>query len=139
MVEAVALLENLNRRGVRLTANPPKLIAEPSHLLTDADRREIRRYKPELLALLADESGPATAGLTPAQSIIETCRAYGVALGIDPANGDLVVGKAGAKADQPSQPWPSLLRAIEAHLEEVAALVEAGWTLRADFGNEANA
>jgi len=43
-----------------------------------------------------------------------------------------VVGKAGAKADEPTQ-WPSLLVAIEAHLEAVAALVEGGWTLRADF------
>jgi hypothetical protein len=45
----------------------------------------------------------------------------------------LVVGRAGAKADEPSQPWPSLIRAIEAHLEAVARLVEAGWTVRAEF------
>ena len=69
----------------------------------------------------------------PAHSIIATCQRYGVALRIDETTGDLVVGKVGAKADQSSQPWPSLLTAIEAHLEAVAALVEEGWSLRADF------
>jgi hypothetical protein len=53
MIEAVTLLENLTRRGVRLTPKPPKLIAEPSSLLTDADRAAIRAHKPRLLALLA--------------------------------------------------------------------------------------
>jgi hypothetical protein len=67
-----------------------------------------------------------------AQSIIATCREHGVALRID-KNGDLVVGLAGAKANEPTQPWPSLLIELEAHLEEVARLVEAGWTLRVDF------
>jgi hypothetical protein len=68
----------------------------------------------------------------PAYSILETCQRYGVALRIDKA-GDLVVGKCGAKADEPSQPWPELLAEIEAHLEAVARLVEAGWTLKAGF------
>ena len=68
----------------------------------------------------------------PAHSIIGTCRRYGVALRIDP-DGTLIVGKTGAKADEPTQPWPSLLIAIEAHLEAVSALVEGGWNLRADF------
>jgi hypothetical protein len=68
----------------------------------------------------------------PAWSILETCRCYGVALRIDP-DGALVVGRAGATADEPSQPWPSLLIAIEAHLEAVARLVAAGWHLSAVF------
>jgi hypothetical protein len=71
--------------------------------------------------------------LRSAHRIIATCQRYGVALRIDATTGDLVVGKAGAEADQPTQPWPSLLIAIEAHLEAVASLVEGGWTLRADF------
>ena len=33
----------------------------------------------------------------------------------------------------PSQPWPSLVRAIEAHLELVAALIKSGWTIKAGF------
>ncbi|MGC1969235.1 MAG: hypothetical protein WA673_22435, partial [Candidatus Acidiferrales bacterium] len=48
---------------------------------------------------------------------------------IDRKTGDLVVGRAGAQADEPTQPWPPLLVAIEAHLEAVAALVKAGWTV----------
>jgi hypothetical protein len=69
---------------------------------------------------------------TPGHSFVATCQRYGVALRIDP-DGTLVVGKAGAKADEPTQPWPSLLIAIEAHLDAVASLVEGGWNLRADF------
>ena len=68
----------------------------------------------------------------PAYSILETSKRYGVALRID-ENGDLVVGKAGARADEPTQPWPELLAQIEAQLESVARLVEAGWTLKAGF------
>jgi hypothetical protein len=71
--------------------------------------------------------------LPPAHTLVATCQRYGVALRIDATTGDLVVGKAGAKAHEPTQPWPSLLIAIEAHLEAVASLVEGGWTLRADF------
>jgi hypothetical protein len=58
-----------------------------------------------------------------------------VALRID-ENGALLVGKAGAKADEPSQPWPSLIMALEAHLDDVTALVKAGWTLKAGFPKE---
>lgn len=69
---------------------------------------------------------------SPAQAIVTTCWRHGVALSIAP-DGTLVVGKTGAKADEPSQAWPTLIRAIEAHLEAVAELVAAGWNLRADF------
>ncbi len=54
-MDARTLLENLTRRGVRLTAEPPKLVAEPSDLLTDEDRQAIRAYKAELLGLLAPQ------------------------------------------------------------------------------------
>jgi hypothetical protein len=69
----------------------------------------------------------------PAESIVATCQRYGVALRIDPSTGDLVVGKAGAKAEEATQPWPSLLVAIKAHFEAVASLVEAGWMLKTEF------
>jgi DNA-directed RNA polymerase subunit M/transcription elongation factor TFIIS len=69
---------------------------------------------------------------SPAHAVLATCRRYDVALRID-ADGTLVVGKAGAKARVPSQPWPSLIQAIETHLEAVAQLVATGWYLRADF------
>jgi hypothetical protein len=55
---------------------------------------------------------------TPAESIIGTCRKHGVGLAID--GDDLVVGGSG------TQPWPSLLMAIEAHRVAVAALVAQG-------------
>jgi len=71
----------------------------------------------------------ATVARSPAENIVTACQRRGVALRIDPETGDLVVGKIGAKADEPTQPWSSLLLAIEAHLESVAALVEAGWTV----------
>ena len=62
--------------------------------------------------------------LPPAHSIIAACRRYGVALRIDASTGDLMVGKAGAKAEKPTQPWPSLPIAIQAYLDVVASLVE---------------
>ena len=69
---------------------------------------------------------------TPAYSLVAVCRRYGVALRID-HDGTLVVGKAGAKAEEPTQPWSTLIRAIEAHLDAVAELVASGWSLRAEF------
>jgi hypothetical protein len=56
-------------------------------------------------------------------------------LRIDPKSGDLIVGKAGAKADEPTQPWPSLLIAVETHLDAVVALVESGWTISHSFSS----
>jgi hypothetical protein len=101
--------------------------------LTNADRQAIRAHKPELLAYLHAERTEAEYDRQAMHSIITVCEAYGVALRIDPGTSDLVVGSAGAKADEPSRPWPSLLRAIEAHPEDVARLVEAGWSLTACF------
>jgi hypothetical protein len=80
----------------------------------------------------SDGSKALPARSHPAWSIIEDCRKHGVALRID-ADGTLVVGRTGAKADEPTQPWQTLLTAIEAHADAVARLVEAGWHLRADF------
>jgi RNA polymerase subunit RPABC4/transcription elongation factor Spt4 len=104
-------------------------------VLLDAERREADRQAKRGYDF--DSTSPSYAEYVSranprAYSIIAACRRYGVALRIDP-DGTLVVGKAGAGADQPTQPWPSLLIAIEAHLEAVASLVEGGWHLRADF------
>ena len=93
--------------------------------------KEINRLETEALNSLP----PAGA---PAYSIVETCQHYRVALRIDDA-GDLVVGKAGARADAPTQPWRSLELALEAHVDEVAELIEAGWTLNAAFPNPCSA
>jgi hypothetical protein len=148
-----ALIADFSRRGIRLIPNPPKLSVEPASKLTDQDREAIRAHKSDLLACLRQQQEEAEIdrlahadGLNPdkactlpppgapAYSILETCQCYGVALRID-AHGDLVVGKAGAKADESTQPWPGLLVAIEAHLEPIARLVEAGWVLKAEVTN----
>jgi TubC N-terminal docking domain len=143
-VGAQALISNLIARGITLTPNGDSLIVRPRERLTDADREAIRQHKVELLALLTRAEQIEEAGIdrlaggdgwqpNPAESIVAACQRYGVTLRIDATTGDLVVGKAGAKADEPTQPWPSLLIAIEAHLEAVASLVEAGWTLKTEF------
>jgi len=77
MIDAAALLENLTRRRVRLTPNPPKLVAEPARLLTE-DRAAIRAFKPELLDLLA------------------AC-----------ASADTMLAPISAGATPPEKPWPS--------------------------------
>jgi hypothetical protein len=103
----------------------------------EADREAQRGYDVDCDAPshadYLEHTGQRCGCQSPARGIVATCRRYGVALRIDATTGDLVVGKAGAKADQPSQPWPSLLVALEAHLEAVATLVASGWALRAEF------
>ena len=163
MLNAAELLAALKRRGLLVDPKEGgKIIVQPADRLTDADRKAIRALKPDLLRLLSDPDESAAIitrrceasgadlatplddhapGLlneperqvTPAESIIATCQRHGVTLRIHEATGDLIVGKPGARADEPSQPWPSLLRAIEAHSEPVAALVRSGWTLKARF------
>ena len=163
MLTPAELLTELKRKGVFIEPKEGgKLVVQPADRLTDADREAIRALKPDLLRLLSGlcESAHIIARqcertetdvaadlveqvpdlinkrkrpLSPAESIVATCRHHGVVLAIDKATGDLMVGKAGARADEPSQPWPSLVRAIEAHLEPVAALVRLGWTLKAGF------
>jgi hypothetical protein len=135
-MDAHQLLSNFQARGIKLFPEGGNLAVEPASRLSDADRAAIRASKPELLRILAPASPEPG---HPAYGILETSQRYGVALRIDPATGDLVVGKASAKAEEPTQPWPSLLHALEAHLEAVARLVESGWTLTAEFPKEAAA
>jgi hypothetical protein len=156
-MDAHALLSDFRSRGIALIPNGEKLTVEPASRLTDADRAAIRAAKAELLKLLAaaglhdreeDEIDRVASGdgwrpppepRQPAYGILETCQRYGVALRIDRATGDLVVGRAGANAEEPTQPWTSLLHALETHLEAVARLVKSGWTLTAEFPREAAA
>jgi hypothetical protein len=156
-MDAHVLLSDFRSRGIELTPNGEKLTVEPASRLTDADCVAIRAAKSELLKLLAppglcdrqeDEidrvSGVEDWRRAPQQGlaaygILETCQRYGVALRIDAATGDLVVGRAGAKAEEITQPWPSLLHALETHLETVARLVDSGWTLTGEFPKEAAA
>ena len=108
----------------RIHAHKADLIA---HIRAAEEKAEIDR------SARADGWRPLPEPGHPAYSIVATCQGYGVALGIDTVSGDLVVGKPGAKWSEPSQPWRSLVIAIEAHVEAVADLVEAGWTLNARF------
>jgi hypothetical protein len=130
-VEVQLLLKNLAVRGFRLAADGQFIIVQPASLLTDDDRAAIRSHKPELLRLLSND-GPGNPNWLPAHSIVDTCRRYGVALSIDP-DGTLIVGRRGATAEEPSQPWADLVHAIEAHADVVADLVLAGWTLKTEF------
>jgi hypothetical protein len=135
-MDAHQLLTDFQARGIRLIPEGGNLAVEPAERLSDADRVAIRANKPELLRILAP---PSPEPGHPAYGILETCQRHGVALRIDPATGDLVVGTAGAKANEPTQPWPSLLHTLETHLEAVARLVESGWSLTAEFPKEAAA
>ena len=54
-----------------------------------------------------------------AAELIRTCREYGVGLKLDP-DGTLVIVSNG-------NAWRALVNAIEAHVDEVTALVAAGW------------
>lgn len=100
---------------------------------TGTDAAERLASDPTLKTEMERDTTPQ--GWTPAHSILDVCQQHGVALRID-KQGDLVVGKNGAKADEPTQAWPSLLAALEAHLEPVARLLESGWHLRANLQPE---
>jgi hypothetical protein len=54
-----------------------------------------------------------------ARSLMRTCREYGVGLRVDP-DGTLVVESNG-------KAWQSLVRAITAHADAIATLIESGW------------
>jgi hypothetical protein len=155
-VTAQGVFDELKARGVRVEPRPNgNLYLVPRDRLTPDLVEAVRQHKPELLGLLVarhcertgeDLAGyldrnpslrallerPALQGWTPAHSVVATCQCYGITLRIDP-DGTLVVGKAGAKADEPTQPRRTLLIAIDAHADAVARLVEAGWHLRTDF------
>jgi hypothetical protein len=71
------------------------------------------------------DAPPATAAEAPifetsvAKSLIRICLEHGVGLRLDP-DGALVVVSNG-------KAWRSLVNAIEAHVDAIAALVAAGW------------
>ena len=59
MGHAAELLNDLFERGVSVTAGDEgRLLVTPSAALTDADRKAIRAYKPELLSILRGENRP---------------------------------------------------------------------------------
>jgi hypothetical protein len=110
MTDLEAFIADLSARGIQLSADGADLVARPRERLTANDRETLREHKLAILELLREAEDRCA---TPAESIIATCCAYGVALSIGP-DGRLIVGGAA---------WPSLLMAIEAHREAVTALV----------------
>lgn len=121
------LLASVQNRGARLVVIDGRLKVTPPGCLPPELKSEVVKRAAEIKALLLPHPDD------PAYSLLSTCQRYGVALRIDPRSGDLVVGRAGAKADETTQPWASLLFALEAHTAAVGALVRAGWMLHADF------
>lgn len=143
-MEVAEILECARSRDIILTAERGWIAARPKGATPPDLAVAIRRHKAELLAYLtqgredleidrlaeADGWKPLPQAGAPAYSIVQTSQRHGVALRIDD-DGDLVVSRAGAKADEPTQ--RALLAEIEVNLEAVARLVESGWHLRADF------
>ncbi len=82
----------------------------------EADRIAKRGYDFDATALSHNEY----IGRTPAGALIRTCLEYGVGLRVE-ADGTLVVTSNG-------KAWRSLITAIEAHVDEVAALILNGWS-----------
>ncbi len=101
----------------------------------EAQGRDLTDYLREHAPDLLDETEHRQ--VTPAESIIATCRRHGIALTLDD-DGRLVVGKGDGSGNEPA-PWPSLSMAIEAHAEAIARLVAAGWHLQADVKATATA
>lgn len=82
----------------------------------EADRIAKRGYDHDATAPSHNEY----IGRTPAGALIRTCLEYGVGLRVE-ADGTLVVASNG-------KAWRSLIDAIEAHVDEVAALILNGWS-----------
>jgi hypothetical protein len=59
MVTISRLLADFAHRGIRLIAEPPKLIVKPASCLTDQDCEFLRTHKAEILTILSLESSPA--------------------------------------------------------------------------------
>ena len=142
----LALLAEAARRGIALYPDGHNIrYRGPKTDLADLKPR-LAAHKGELLTLLRTERNEIEIALAasdgwnplpnpghPAYSILATCQRYGVAMRLDSPTGDLVIGQTGATAEESTQPWSSLIMALEAHLEPVAALVRAGWTLKAEM------
>jgi hypothetical protein len=134
------VLTDADRRAIRvckidlikLLGDPEALAALIVHVCTrnSIDIHDFLHCNPALKAVF---DRPNDVPLSPAGSIVNSCETFSVLLRIDPSTGDLVVGKTGAKAGEPTQPWRSLVTAIEAHRHAVSELVRTGWTLKAEF------
>jgi len=156
MNAAFEVLSEIQRRGVTLVVRDGKLIARPISAVPPDLAERARQHRAEIIKLLNCPPDPETVSiegldadrnarnrrgydddpsafghtdcldpiaprdrLEPARSLIRTCREYGVGLRLEP-DGTLVVESNG-------KAWRSLVRAIEAHVDAVAQLIEARW------------
>ena len=108
--------DRLHRRGYDYDPTAPGR-AEYLASVRDAEiaglaRASDRPRPPALSPAQAD-------ALAPAKGLLKTCREHGVGLRLEP-DGTLVVESNG-------RAWRSLVRAIEAHVDAVAQLIEARW------------
>jgi hypothetical protein len=128
--EAIALLDELRQRGHAITVAGDRLRIVPK-LHNEELFERLRAAKSEILALLAHKQEPSeeedriaqqdsgTLPLPdPAAMLIKTCTEFGITLSLE-SDGTLVIGR-GA--------WAGLVRAIDRYANEVAALLQAGWT-----------
>jgi len=120
-MEAAVIIEHFQEWGVGLIANGDKLTVESSAPLADEDYALILDHKADILAILtakAPRRPVISSKTTPAESLVGTCRRLGISLRLD-SDGTLVVGKTREHAPA------SLVRALSAHAEAVARLVQA--------------
>jgi hypothetical protein len=108
------ILAEAAQLGIGFFVVDGRIVAKPKGKTPTEFAEKVRANKSELLRLLGVRAEAAEhestsvrepscsdqvareSNITPAQSILETCSRYGVALRLD-ADGDLVVGKAGAR------------------------------------------
>ena len=145
---ADTLLAELERRGCAVYADCENLRIRPK--LNDAELlSQLRMHKAQLLELVrrandaeferarefarqcekhnldlqseleVERLARADGYPTPAQLLMKTCVEHGVGLRLDP-DGTLVVESHG-------RAWRALVKEIENHVEEIAALIEEGW------------
>src|SRR3984957_16444540 len=116
IVEPASKLTTADREAIRQHKTSPLAFFSETEILSNNILRHCKASEtktstdPERhlkLYAIAEES--RSASWTPAHSIIATCERHGVLLRIDPANGDLVVGRTKANGYEPSQPWGSLI------------------------------
>jgi hypothetical protein len=156
MNAALEVLSEIQRRGVTVLVRDGKLIARPISAVPPDLAERARQHRAEIIKLVrclpdpetvriegsdADRTARSRRGyddnpsafgqtecldpiaprdrLEPARSLIRTCREHGVGLRLEP-DGTLVVESNG-------RAWRSLMRAIEAHVDAVAQLIESRW------------
>jgi hypothetical protein len=114
------ILKRASALGIRLSAERGVIAARPKGATPSDLADAIKANRDALLAhLRARAQGPDERqnDCSPAKSLIDTCRKYGVGLRLD-EGGDAIVLE-----NYDAERWPSLLMAITAHAQEIAALL----------------